>query len=384
MLVDDGGYLIGIEADKVSESPHYLSPEVIRGRSAVFESRIYNLGAVCYFIATRREPFGSYSAGSPRDAHLELVLIEPQKFNNIISPELSALIRKMISPSSANRHKTVSSLKLDLANVRRGEWPLNAPISIDVHQEKPGDIFTNLAAAQKQSARNAKRIAVSNERISEVRRKQKSALRRSSNGFLYLVLLLLAFWAAWHFKLQEHIGNQAAFQRLIDKIPLELRAVFQRDDAPAADVPAKNSSPELEARRKAQEEQRRLEDKYRAQRDRYLSQQQARSDSSANNSSKSRTWRDRDFLAAARLYNAAIDRLDQYAATVQSGRPNPRMLDGIEDMLHSAIGHFKSCRSRAPANVDIDKYIDNCYKLIAKTRQSKLLDISGSSSRRHR
>lgn len=375
ILLEDNGRLLRVDLKNGFGNPHYRAPEVLRGGEDSFRSFIYNLGAIFYFIATRQEPYGRYLEGAAEDAHLDRRLPEPNSLNKNLSPELGAMIRKMMSATPSLRHKSIAAFQMDIDNIRRGEWPINAPVSMAVHDEKPRQ---KLAPAMQIEARQTPRrkVAVSHAKISRARQKHRSALRRSGNGFVYMLLLASGIWAAWYFNVEEYIADMNFFKKL--KSELEEESEGSRYDGERIDTeeelpatPSEDGARPLASSSAGSK----LENKYVLQREEHL-RQEPRGEPVRSSSGGQAKWRDPDFIAGARLYNRAIDRLDDYTRSVRSGYPNPRMLDGIEDILQQAVAYFKSCQSRAPANVPIKRYIDNCYKMIAKCRHSKLLDLS--------
>lgn len=379
ILVDDEGRPTGVKGVREAKNPHYRAPEVIRGQERCFQSVIYNLGAIFYFMATKNNPFGVYHAGVSTDAHLERILIEPHKLNSELSLELSALIRKMLSFNPATRHKAVASFDLDMQHIKRGEWPVNAPVALAVEDANPPARSTGASprGQMQQSGQERKRVAVSNKKMSEVRRKRKSLQRRSGNGFVYLILMAAAIWAAWYFNVDQHLGGMDSIKNLFEKVQSVAFPNTPSVRQPASTSVAEDSERDAEVGTAAYTaDSQDLESKYDSQRQRYLRNRQSSNTERSGSRSRGGTWQDSEFLAAARLYNDAIDRIEQYSESVQRGRPNPRLLDGVESKIQSAVSRFKSCRARAPADVPIQKYIDNCYKLIAKTRQAKLLDLS--------
>jgi len=375
VLLDADGRVLRIDLKNSLYNPHYIAPEMLRGGEECFQSFIYNLGAMFYFIATGQDPYGKYLEGAARDAHLGKRLTEPNSINNKLSPELGAMIRKMMSTTPSVRQKSIAGFEMDIDNIRRGEWPLNAPVPMTVHEEKPRQ---KLAPAMQIGAQQTSRrkVAVSNAKISRVRKKQRSALRRSGNGFVYMLLLAGGIWAAWYFNVEEHIADMNFFKKLRSELSkgstapaYDSERINTEDDASATD--SGNFVRPIDDAGKSS----RLEDKYSQKREERL-RRKTMEERTRKSSGRKTKWRDPEFIAGARLYNRAIDRLDDYTRTVQAGNPNPRMLDGIEDTLQQAVAYFKSCQTRAPENVPVKKYIDNCYKMIAKCRQSKLLDLS--------
>lgn len=362
ILVDQRGKAYDIDMENDFFNPHYISPEEVGGAETNFRTMIYNLGAIFYFIATQSDPYGPYSVGTPPDSHFMRKLTDPRRINPEIAKEVTALINKMMAEAPSVRHKNVNAFRLDLDNVKRGEWPLNAPVTIDADDEQsaPGE-------QSNEATSNKKQIAISNERISEVRKKQMRSLRKPRVGFIYLLVVIGIGFLAWHYHVKHNWDEYKAV--IIDFIPQEILDSMTQGDRRElqAQSPRKEPEPSRESEQRLAESEEQLE--YRPP-----SRPERRQSTRQQQQGQSRTWRDPEFLRAARTFNAAVDRYSEYVQTVESGQPNPRLLDGVEDALRSAINGFQQCRVRAPEDVPIQEYIDRCYRLIANVRQSMLLE----------
>ena len=80
-------------------------------------------------------------------------------------------------------------------------------------------------------------------------------------------------------------------------------------------------------------------------------------------------WDDAEFVEGAKLYNQALESYQAFQAT----RQNRESLALVEQQCRSAIAKFQSCRGRAPAGVNLDRHISDCYHLISDVRQSTRL-----------
>ncbi len=371
ILVDQKGKAYDIDFENDFFNPHYVSPEEVGGAEPTFKTMVYNLGAIFYFIATQSDPYGPYSPGTPPDAHFMRKLTDPHRINPEISNEVTAMIKKMMAESLGIRHKNVKSFRLDMDNIKRGEWPLNAPVTIDFSDEKAPP-----AESSTREVSNKKKISVSNERISELRSKQMRSLRKPRMGFVYFLLLVGIGYFAWQYHVKDNWEEYKAV--ILDFIPQEV--IDSRTKKPAqqlqAESPGRDTRPAPRQSRPDRDE--RLE--YRPQN--RPSRQDQRQPPREERQSRSGTWRDPEFIRAARTFNAAVDRYTEYTQSVESGHPNPRLLDGVEDALRSAIDGFQQCRPRAPDDVPIKDYIDRCYRLIANVRQSMLLQRASPGNQR--
>lgn len=81
-------------------------------------------------------------------------------------------------------------------------------------------------------------------------------------------------------------------------------------------------------------------------------------------------WSDADFKRGARAFNHALDVFERF-------KENPERRDWlreIEAACNAAVAAFQACRDRAPAGVDIEVYIRQCYHLHSSARQRSLLN----------
>jgi hypothetical protein len=86
------------------------------------------------------------------------------------------------------------------------------------------------------------------------------------------------------------------------------------------------------------------------------------------------TWKDPVFLEGAHAFNAALKTYQEYQQT----KENPAILHEVERKCRAALEAFQQCRKRAPADVDIDDFINRCYHLISDCRQSMLVAPSSA------
>lgn len=82
-------------------------------------------------------------------------------------------------------------------------------------------------------------------------------------------------------------------------------------------------------------------------------------------------WNDAEFTRAVALMTDAQQAYKTFVKT----RQNPPVLKKIEDNLHGCVDTLEKCKSRAPAGVDIQGYIDRCNKLIFDVHATKTLSM---------
>ena len=111
----------GVTLDgSVVGTPGYMSPEQAEGEAVGPASDIWSLGAVLYFVLTRRAPFRGPSIA----ATLELVKqgrAEPIRTpDGDIPPELAAIVSKAMSPHPDDRYPTATALADDIIAFQSG------------------------------------------------------------------------------------------------------------------------------------------------------------------------------------------------------------------------------------------------------------------------
>lgn len=81
----------------------------------------------------------------------------------------------------------------------------------------------------------------------------------------------------------------------------------------------------------------------------------------------SKGWQDADYKRAVSIYQDSLNEFYTYMRT----RQNPAVLEKIEDNLHKCVDVLEACRSRAPANIDLDEQIGRVNKLIFDVHATK-------------
>jgi serine/threonine protein kinase len=101
-------------------SPHYMSPEQVRGAPAVDErSDIYSVGAVLYEIVTRRKAFAADSAFSTMRAHIDGAPVPPVEVNPRLPRIVSDIILKALRNDPSARFQTADEFRSELERVKQ-------------------------------------------------------------------------------------------------------------------------------------------------------------------------------------------------------------------------------------------------------------------------
>ncbi len=94
----------------------YISPEQARDpRLADVRSDLYSLGCTLYFILTGRPPFADGTAFQKLLMHSSAEPEDPSAYRDDLSPDLVAIIRKLMAKRPGDRYQTPADLIADLA-----------------------------------------------------------------------------------------------------------------------------------------------------------------------------------------------------------------------------------------------------------------------------
>lgn len=100
-------------------SPHYASPEQIRGETTIDgRSDIYSLGITLYHLIVGKPPFDGSTAPEVASKHLYDPIPNPKQFRPDISDAFCFVLMKMTQKDPENRYQNPDELIIDLAAVR--------------------------------------------------------------------------------------------------------------------------------------------------------------------------------------------------------------------------------------------------------------------------
>lgn len=355
----------------IEGTPHYASPEQAQGEPDLdCRSDIYSLGAMLYHLATGKLPFGESSGLAVMQRQVSDYLPDPRQVNTELSDGLAALVERMMVKDRTLRYQTWSEVCADLEVVKRGGLPGGRILA-------PGQSTVMRSGAGGEGRRAVRRRAapvpaeegsepgeeeakirtkpVAKQRIvlpRDLRKQVREARPRTSADLAHAVfsLLIMAMAVAAGY-------GALAYLRLSRAQHEELKTEYWENVAAESSAVEPAARPE-DARPSAAP-----------------SRLAAAAASSAKGNVERVDWHHPRFLKGAELFNDALAKYKEFQATKQ----NPEVLEVVEQQCRDAIANFESCRKYAPAEVNIQHLIDQCYHLISDCRQSTLVVLAQES-----
>jgi putative methionine-R-sulfoxide reductase with GAF domain len=98
---------------RVEGSPHYMSPEALRGEFS-FASDIYSLGATCYHMVTSKPPFTGKLPAAVMAKHVTDYPRSPREINPHLSKGLCQLVQKMMAKRPEDRFASIQEVIQEL------------------------------------------------------------------------------------------------------------------------------------------------------------------------------------------------------------------------------------------------------------------------------
>jgi serine/threonine-protein kinase len=189
--VIDKGHVLG--------APSFLSPEQSRAdETIVFQSDMYALGALLYYISTGRAPFSELDAPTILRAHLEATLPPPHQVNPELPPIFSRLLHKLMMKDPQYRYRNWEEIQHDLHCILDGKEPVCARPNLERSSTIKTD-FSEPVKDQEQSLSFKIKTKKRNEYLSSMQDKHVShhhaADEKSQQFKLQLICwALLALW----------------------------------------------------------------------------------------------------------------------------------------------------------------------------------------------
>lgn len=103
---------------RIVGTPHYISPEQVRGKGIDTRSDIYSLGATAFHMLTGETPF----EGSSSKEIIKKHVVEPPRLISDLNPDVPAsvceLVQRMMSKKQEDRPQTVVQLREEIEQIK--------------------------------------------------------------------------------------------------------------------------------------------------------------------------------------------------------------------------------------------------------------------------
>jgi serine/threonine-protein kinase len=108
------------EAGTVLGTPHYMSPEQVRGRPVDRRADVYSAGVMFFELFCGRRPFEAESALALLRAHADTAPPAPRSINPAMSPDLEAVLLRTLEKDPEDRYASARELSEALARAAEG------------------------------------------------------------------------------------------------------------------------------------------------------------------------------------------------------------------------------------------------------------------------
>ncbi len=368
-----GGVASGSPGDVIEGTPHYTSPEQVRGEADLdCRADIYSLGAMLYHMTTGVLPFFGTPEEQVMEKQLHGYLSDPQEVNPLLSSGVAWLIEKLMVKDRTVRYASWAEVLGDTEQVRGGGIPVSQLPAVGQSTVLRSDFRSRSMPGPTQPATEVpsgeqpavgkpvtetkppppaappkQKIVLPKDLRNQIRAASGKSTSDLARAVVTLILLsfavVLAYGALTYLNyLRSRAAEKAEESYWEEKVPprSQVQVTMPQPHGSegetakqAVSVPVRPAHPE-DAATKAQ-------------------------------------WDDPTFIKGARLFNDALDKYKKFSADKQG--QNPAVLETVERESREAIAAFESVRSRAPADIKLPELITQCYRLISDCRQSTLV-----------
>ncbi|MFH1905162.1 MAG: serine/threonine-protein kinase [bacterium] len=113
----------GTKVRERAGTPHYMSPEQVKGYRGDERADIYSLGVVMYELATGRRPFDGEALAQIVFQQLNVPIKPPRVYNQEISKDFEGIILKTLNINPAERYQSIEELVSDIKRtVKTTSW----------------------------------------------------------------------------------------------------------------------------------------------------------------------------------------------------------------------------------------------------------------------
>lgn len=110
------GKMLHRKQSTVQGTRTYMAPEQILGKPLTIQTDIYNFGITLFELLTGEPPF---KGSTPKDLllrHLSEAVPAPSLFNTNVSPQMDAIVQRMLSKKPEMRHKKMAEFMAEFRN----------------------------------------------------------------------------------------------------------------------------------------------------------------------------------------------------------------------------------------------------------------------------
>ena len=107
------------QAGQILGTPHYMSPEQVKGRQVDGRSDIFSLGVILYEMVTGEKPFGGQNITTVIYKIINENPTPPRELDASIHPGLNYVVSKALAKQLEERYQSCGELAEDLKNYRK-------------------------------------------------------------------------------------------------------------------------------------------------------------------------------------------------------------------------------------------------------------------------
>ena len=128
-LVDFGLAAMQKDTDEIWGTPYYIAPEKVKKQAVDYRADMYSLGGTIYHALTGVAPFEGDDASAVVRKRFEGAPRRPSEVRPSLSPQIDALVMRMLALDPADRYPTFEALLADFKDVMATGLSSTQPVS---------------------------------------------------------------------------------------------------------------------------------------------------------------------------------------------------------------------------------------------------------------
>jgi len=363
------------DAGQICCTPNYCSPEQAVGEADLdCRTDIYALGAMLYHLLTGQLPFGDKKPELVLELQQCGFLSDPLDIMPGVSNGAAWLLEKLLVKDRALRYSAWTDVLADIERVKEGDAPApplppaGKSTVLRSENRKPPQAAAKapprkkIVKAQRKAIRAARELGGEVQReiilsrqvkdqlgLTEARGRARELPAAMTQLGLLLVAVVVGYGGFAYYMSTRQVAHTEFEIALNETLPPRTITVMQQTEKGPTIVPATAKTKKSVA-----------------------------GVTVTGSDHDTVKWDNPDFMRGARLFNEALE----LRAKHMQNRNDTATLPQVEKKCRQAIQAFDACRKMAPAGVDVAKFIQQCYQLIADVRQATLLaPASGPAAR---